>query len=76
MRNLREENNSRRFTREEWLTSTQIKSFLSRLAASRRKAANKQALEATPEEIGEELIDELEAESPRTESKGCLERNR
>ena len=61
MRNSREENNARRFTREEWLTATQIKSFFSRLAATRRKAGNKQALEATSGEIVEELIHELEA---------------
>ena len=52
MRNSREENNARRFTREEWLTATQIKNFFSHLAATRRKAGNKQALEATSGEIG------------------------
>jgi Arf-GAP/Rho-GAP domain/ANK repeat/PH domain-containing protein 3 len=61
MRNSREENNSRRFTREEWLTSTQIKSFFSRLAAARRKAGNVQALESAPEEIDENLINEIAA---------------
>ena len=37
MRKCRNENNERRFTREEWLTSNQIKSFFSRLAAARKK---------------------------------------
>jgi hypothetical protein len=72
MRNSREENNSSGFTHEEWLTSTQIKSFLSRLAASRRKAGNKQALEATPGEIGEELIDELKAETEEKNRRDVL----
>ena len=37
MRTSRNENNERRFTREEWLTTNQIKSFFSRLCATRRK---------------------------------------
>ena len=37
MRNSREENKSRRFAREEWLTATQITSFFLRLAAAQRK---------------------------------------
>ena len=63
MRNSREENNCRRFTREEWLTSTQIKSFFSRLAAARRKAWNMQTQESTQELIpeDEDLINEIEA---------------
>ena len=37
MRNARGLNNERRFSREEWLTKSQIKGFFSRFAASRRK---------------------------------------
>ena len=37
MRNARSTSNERKFSREEWLTKNQIKSFFSRLAASRRK---------------------------------------
>jgi hypothetical protein len=37
MRNARDEQNNRLFTREEWLTKTQIQGFFSRLAANRRK---------------------------------------
>ena len=36
IRNVRK-SNERQFSRKEWLTKTQIKSFFSRLAASRRK---------------------------------------
>ena len=52
MRNSRDQNDKRRFTRDEWLSSAQIKSFFSRLAATRRKAATLQ----TP-------LEDLEAES-------------
>ena len=37
MRRCKNENNERRLTREEWLTSNQIKSFFSRLSAARKK---------------------------------------
>ena len=37
MRNARDEENSRRFCREEWLTKNQFKSFFSRLASAKRK---------------------------------------
>ena len=37
MRNARDEENNRRFCREEWLTKNQIKSFFSRLASAKRK---------------------------------------
>ena len=37
MRNARDEQNNRLFTREEWLTKTQIQGFFSRLAANRGK---------------------------------------
>ena len=63
MRNSREENNCRRFTCEEWLMSTQIKSFFSCLAAARRKAWNMQTQESTQELLPEDkdLINEREA---------------
>ena len=37
MRNARDEENNRRFSREEWLTQNQIKSYFSRLASAKRK---------------------------------------
>ena len=37
MRNARDEENNRRFCREEWLTKNQIKSYFSRLASAKRK---------------------------------------
>ena len=37
MRNARDEENNRRFSREEWLTKSQIKSYFSRLASARGK---------------------------------------
>ena len=54
MRNARDENNGKRFTRDEWLTSAQIKSFFSRLAASRKKNGNKNI--PVSEEEDEELL--------------------
>ena len=37
MRNAKNESNARLFTREQWLTKSQVQSFFSRLAAIRRK---------------------------------------
>ena len=37
IRNARSENNEKMFSRDDWLTKTQIRNFFSRLAASRRK---------------------------------------
>ena len=37
MRNARDEENNRRFSREEWLSKNQIKSYFSRLASAKRK---------------------------------------
>ena len=37
MRNARDEENNRRFSREDWLTQNQIKSYFSRLASAKRK---------------------------------------
>ena len=37
MRNTRDEENNRRFSREEWLSKNQIKSYFSRLASAKRK---------------------------------------
>ena len=37
MRNARDEENNRRFSREEWLTKNQIKSYFSRLSSAKRK---------------------------------------
>ncbi|CAB4028800.1 Retrovirus-related Pol poly, partial [Paramuricea clavata] len=49
MRNARDEQNNRLFTREEWLTKTQIQGFFSRLAANRRK--NKDVLDLEYKEV-------------------------
>ena len=73
MRNSREGNNSRRFTREEWLTSTQIKSFFSRLAAARRKAGNMRALESEPEQMDGNLVNEVEAEAEEENRREVLD---
>ena len=40
MRSAKDDNNSRLFRREEWLTKTQVKGFFSRLAAARRRRGN------------------------------------
>ena len=40
MRSAKDDNNSRLFRREEWLTKTQVKGFFSRLAAARRRCGN------------------------------------
>ena len=40
MRNANDDNNSRLFGREEWLTKNQVKGFFSRLAAARRRCGN------------------------------------
>ena len=37
IRNARDEENNRPFSREEWLTQNQIKSYFSRLASAKRK---------------------------------------
>ena len=53
MRNAKTVDNQRMFTRDEWLTKTQIKGFFSRLASSRRKGRGTPAtpLSAEDEEI-------------------------
>ena len=40
MRSAKDDNNSRLFRREEWLTKTQVKGFFSRLGAARRRCGN------------------------------------
>ena len=40
MRNAKDDNNSRLFRREEWLTKIQVKGFFFRLAAARRRRGN------------------------------------
>ena len=51
MRNSRDEQNNHRFSREEWLTANQIKSYFSRLASSRRKGQEVADDEAELEDI-------------------------
>lgn len=62
MRNARDVNNCKRFTREEWLTSTQIKGFFSRLAARRKRSNSQMQEDIYVEEIEEEEIEDVEAE--------------
>ena len=62
MRNARDEQNKRRFSREEWLTVVQIKNFFSRLASSKRKGQDAADDQTEIEEILEE-----EEESNRQE---------
>ena len=45
MRNARDEENNRRFSREEWLTQNQIKSYFSRLASAKRKGQQTEDLD-------------------------------
>ena len=40
MRNAKDDNNSRLFRKEEWLTKIQVKGFFFRLAAARRRRGN------------------------------------
>ena len=52
MRKARNNDGARKFSREEWLTNTQIKSFFSRLSAARRKQQTN--LDDSDEELLEE----------------------
>ena len=52
MRKARNNDGARKFSREEWLTNTQIKSFFSRLSAARRKQRTN--LDDSDEELLEE----------------------
>lgn len=49
MRNARDEENKRRFSREEWLTKIQIKSYFSRLASTRRKGQETEEVDVQAE---------------------------
>lgn len=62
MRKARNNDGSRKFSREEWLTKTQIKSFFSRLSAARRKK------QTNLDDIDEELLED--------EYEYCKEENR
>ena len=57
MRNARDEENDRRFSREEWLTKTQIQGYFSRLASARRK---KGQIDTTDESGLEDAVGEEE----------------
>ena len=64
MRKARNNDGSRMFSREEWLTKTQIKSFFSRLSAAKRKQSNNlddsddELLEEEHEHRKEEILQE------------------
>lgn len=62
MKKARNNDGSRKFNREEWLTKTEIKSFFSRLSAARRKK------QTNLDDIDEELMEE--------EHEYCKEENR
>lgn len=54
MTKARNNDGSRKFTRDEWLTKTQVQSFFSRLSAARKK----QKVILHPDESDEELLEE------------------
>ncbi|RUA04226.1 MAG: hypothetical protein DSY43_06820 [Gammaproteobacteria bacterium] len=59
MRKARTVNNERMFTREEWLTKTQVQGFFSRMANTRKKSAAIGATDVVEEDdFGECLVDE------------------
>ena len=61
MRISKDENNQRRFARSEWLTSSQIKSFFSRLSSTRRKQGSKTtASRNKSDEL--DIVDEINTE--------------
>ena len=60
MRNARDEENNRRFSREEWLTKSQIKSFF-RLASARRKGQETEKVDDQTEI--EDIFEEEEEDS-------------
>ena len=57
-RNARDEENNRRFSREEWLTHNQIKSYFSRLASAKRKGQQTDIL-GEQEENSRQLLREV-----------------
>ena len=60
MRNARKPSNERLFNSKEWLTKSQIQSFFSRLAVSRRKERGIAGLSVEQEEDVECLVDDAE----------------
>jgi len=60
MRNARNPSNERLFNSKEWLTKSQIQSFFSRLAASRRKERGIVGLSVEQEEDVECLVEDAE----------------
>lgn len=59
MCNCRNERNERRFAQKEWLTSAQIKSFFSRLAASSKKKGQNKNEDDVMEDIDAEIENEV-----------------
>ena len=57
MRNCRNKRNERRFARKEWLMSAQIKSFFSRLAASRKKKGQNKNEDGVMEDVDDAEIE-------------------
>lgn len=78
MRRAKVQNGERRFTREDWLSKSQIKSFFSRVTAARRKQRN-QVIRPTnidPDDDDlDEWLEEVEAikgEDKQQEIKDCV----
>ena len=63
IRNARDEENNRRFFREEWLTKSQIKSYFSRIASARRKGQETEEVDNQTEIVYEDIIQEEEEDS-------------
>ena len=61
LRNARDEENNRRFSIEEWLTKSQIKSYFSRLASARRKGQETEEVDDQTEI--EDIFEEEEEDS-------------
>lgn len=67
MRNAKDENNSRLFRRDDWLTKSQVKGFFSRLVAARRRRGNEDidlndAYAEEEEEEREKLLADIASE--------------
>ena len=70
MRNSRNESGDRHFTREEWLTKTQVKGFFSRLAKLRKNGGackSRNDEELFDEDVVEDLEDDKEEKETREE---------
>lgn len=69
LRNARSENNEKMFSRDDWLTKTQIRNFFSRLAASRRKQQWANSATSIEDDVNDdlELIESIEEQNENEE---------